>query len=68
MSLETRLAALIAAIGADIKALQSAGGGPPPYYLAPDTTYSVAQYKQVQFGTTIDSEGFLDIEGILEEA
>ena len=39
MSLETRLSALITAIGADIKALQAASGGSPdPFYTKPRKT------------------------------
>ena len=69
MSLQSRLAALVAAIGADIKELQErpSGAEAPPYFLAEDDTFFVAQNKQALFSTPIDNEGLLDIEGVLEE-
>jgi hypothetical protein len=67
MTLQSRLADLVAAIGADIKDLRTKAQGPTPYYLAQGETYSVPPNRQALFSTTIDNEGFLDVEGLLEE-
>lgn len=69
MTLEARLAALVAAIGADIKELQEASGGSSavPYFLAAGDTFSVAENTQALFSVTINNEGWLDVEGLLVE-
>lgn len=58
MSLESRLSALIAAIGADIKALQSAGGGGGgglSYVLPSNVVYSGAATTATDIAANVDS-------------
>lgn len=53
MSLETRLSALITAIGADIKALQAASGGAVAFYTKPRKTIEVFDEYFSTIGATI---------------
>lgn len=53
MSLETRLSALITAIGADIKALQAASGGAVAFYTKPRKTIEVFDEYFSTIGATL---------------
>ena len=41
--------------------------GMVPYYIAPDETFTVPEFKQALFNMVIDNEGFLDVDGFLIE-